>query len=187
MSMIYRIKLAIYKWLIARGFKISKNDRLRNCGVKIGSNVEIIDSYLDAHFLPLITIGNNVIITGARILAHDASTKKIIGYTKIGLVKIGDNVFIGNGAIILPGTTIGNNVIVGAGAVVGSDVPDNSVVVGNPAKILCAFDDYISRNKTRLDESHFSRLLNKFPTQLSPEEWGGVIEYLNTNKIDYIL
>ncbi len=63
--------------------------------------------------------------------------------------------------------------IVGAGAVVGSDVPDNSVVVGNPAKILCAFDDYINRNKTRLGESHFSRLLNKFPTQLSPEEWGG--------------
>ncbi|KAJ2780570.1 hypothetical protein GGI15_003495 [Coemansia interrupta] len=51
-------------------------------------------------------------------------------------VKIGNNVWIGGGAIILAGVTIGNNVTVGAGAVVTKDVPDNVVVVGNPAKIV---------------------------------------------------
>ncbi|KAJ2359434.1 hypothetical protein GGF43_000053 [Coemansia sp. RSA 2618] len=51
-------------------------------------------------------------------------------------IKIGNNVWIGGGAIILPGVTIGNNVTVGAGSVVSKDVPDNVVVVGNPARIV---------------------------------------------------
>jgi maltose O-acetyltransferase len=57
-----------------------------------------------------------------------------LNYTKIGLVKIGDNVFIGAGSIILPNVKIGNNVIIGAGSIVTKDVPDNSLVAGNPAK-----------------------------------------------------
>ncbi|KAJ2780511.1 hypothetical protein H4R18_003413 [Coemansia javaensis] len=51
-------------------------------------------------------------------------------------VKIGNNVWVGGGAIILPGVTIGNGVTVAAGAVVTRDVPDNVVVAGNPARIL---------------------------------------------------
>ena len=51
-------------------------------------------------------------------------------------VTIGDNVWIGGGAIINPGVTIGNNVVVASGAVVVKDVPDNVVVGGNPAKII---------------------------------------------------
>lgn len=51
-------------------------------------------------------------------------------------VQIGDDVWIGGGAIILPGVTIGNEVIVGAGSVVTKDVPNNVVVAGNPAKII---------------------------------------------------
>jgi len=43
---------------------------------------------------------------------------------------------LGSGSIIRPGTTIGNNVYIGGGAVVVKDVPDNVVVVGNPAKYL---------------------------------------------------
>ena len=49
---------------------------------------------------------------------------------------IGDNVYIGTGAKILGPVKVGNNVVVGAGAVVISDVPDNSVVVGMPAKVV---------------------------------------------------
>ncbi|PIA15414.1 maltose O-acetyltransferase [Coemansia reversa NRRL 1564] len=51
-------------------------------------------------------------------------------------VKIGNNVWVGGGAIIMPGVTIGNGVTIGAGAVVTKDVPDNVVVVGNPARIV---------------------------------------------------
>ena len=50
--------------------------------------------------------------------------------------QIGNNVFVGSGSIILPGVTIGNNVIVGAGSVVRTDIPDDSVVTGNPATII---------------------------------------------------
>ena len=53
-----------------------------------------------------------------------------------GLPIIGDNVVIGTHAQIIGNVTIGNNSIVGAGAIVTHDVPDNVVVVGNPAKIL---------------------------------------------------
>lgn len=54
-------------------------------------------------------------------------------------VKIGDNVWIGGEAIIGPGVTIGDNCVIGAGAVVMKDVPANSVVGGNPAKIIRQF------------------------------------------------
>jgi exopolysaccharide acyltransferase PssR len=49
---------------------------------------------------------------------------------------IGENCFIGINAMILPGVRIGDQVIVGAGAVVTKDVPANSVVAGNPAKVI---------------------------------------------------
>lgn len=51
-------------------------------------------------------------------------------------VKICPNVWIGAGAIIMPGITVGENSVVGAGSVVTKDVPPNTVVVGNPARVL---------------------------------------------------
>lgn len=51
-------------------------------------------------------------------------------------VTIGNNVWIGGSATILPGVTIGNNVVIGAGSVVTRDIPDNCVVGGNPARII---------------------------------------------------
>ncbi|NQX13517.1 sugar O-acetyltransferase [Microbacteriaceae bacterium VKM Ac-2855] len=51
-------------------------------------------------------------------------------------ITIGDNVWLGGGAIVLPGVTIGENSVIGAGAVVTKDVPANSVAVGNPARVV---------------------------------------------------
>ena len=60
-------------------------------------------------------------------------------------ITIGDNVYIGNNVIILPGVNIGNKVIIGAGAIVSKDIPDNSVVVGVPARIIKTADEYFEK------------------------------------------
>ncbi len=51
-------------------------------------------------------------------------------------IVIGDNVWLGGGAIVLPGVTVGENTIIGAGAVVSRDVPPNVVAIGNPARVV---------------------------------------------------
>ena len=83
------------------------------------------------------------------ILCHDASTKQFIGYTKIGRVTIGDNVFVGAGTIILPGVVVGNNVIIGANSTVTHDVPDDCVIAGSPAKILYTLEEYLEKEEMR--------------------------------------
>ena len=55
-------------------------------------------------------------------------------------ITLGDNVWVGGGAIIIPGVTLGNNVVVGAGAVVTKSFPDNVVIGGNPAKVIKVLD-----------------------------------------------
>lgn len=122
----------------------------RKKGVRIGQNTELYNTKIDAIRPFLVEIGDNTLVTGARILTHDASTKKTLGYTKLGKVKIGNNVFIGVNSIVLPNVTIGDNVIVGAGTVVSKDIPENSVVVGNPMRIVGTLEDNIERNRNKI-------------------------------------
>lgn len=84
------------------------------------------------------------------LLAHDASTKNGLGYTKIGKINIGNNVFVGAYSVILPNTKIGNNVVIGANSIVTKDIEENSVVAGNPAKFICTYDEYINKNKEKI-------------------------------------
>lgn len=123
---------------------------LKKKGCIIGNNVHIFEGHMDMKWLSMITIGNNVTLVNTTVLAHDASTQKYIGKTKFEEVSIGDDVFVGYGSIILPGTNIGNNVVVGAGTVVRGGVPDNCLIVGNPWRILCPLDQYLEKNKIRL-------------------------------------
>lgn len=51
-------------------------------------------------------------------------------------VKIGENVWIGGGVIILPGVTVGDNCVIGAGSIVNRDIPENSLAVGNPCRVI---------------------------------------------------
>jgi len=87
-----------------------------------------------------VRIGHHVMIgpavqiyTAAHLLQAEA---RIQGWEVAKPVVIEDNVWIGGGAILLPGVTIGRNAVVGAGAVVSRDVPANTVVAGNPARVI---------------------------------------------------
>lgn len=89
------------------------------------------------------TIGNYVMMAPEILIFttnHQTSDiltpMKLQGDTEPREVKIGDDVWIGQRAIILPGVTIGNGAIIASGAVVTKDVSDYSVVGGNPAKVL---------------------------------------------------
>ncbi len=140
--------------------------RYRKKGVIIGENTELYNTKIDNLRPFLVEIGKNTLITGTRILTHDASTKKALGYTKVGRVKIGDNVFIGVNSIILPNIKIGNNVIIGAGTIVSKSIPDNSVVVGNPMKIIGTFEENIKKNIENIKTSP----IFKINYQISEEE-----------------
>lgn len=87
-----------------------------------------------------------------RIIAHDASTKKHLGYAKIGKVIIGNNVYIGASTTVLPGVRIGDNAIIGAGSVVTKDIPANMVYAGNPAKPLYRLDEYLDKEKENMNK-----------------------------------
>lgn len=98
----------------------------------------------------IITLGNNVHITeGVRFLTHDGGTllfrDKVPDLEITKPITVGDNVYIGNNVLLLPGVNIGNNVIIGAGAVVTKDIPDNSVAVGVPARVIKATDEYFEK------------------------------------------
>lgn len=123
-------------------------------GVKIGENCKIqFDVVVDYSHYWLIEIGDNVTIAPrVHILAHDASTFNYFGYTKIGKVNIGDNVFIGASSIILPGVKIGKNSIIGAGSVVTKDIPENSIAVGNPAKVIGDISSFHAKTKREMSE-----------------------------------
>jgi maltose O-acetyltransferase len=129
---------------------------LRRYGLKIGKNV-YVDPYatIDSTSPWLISIGDECTITrGVIILSHDASTKWYLGYTKFRKVSIGFRTFIGVNSVILPGVTIGKNVIIGVGSIVTHDIPDNSVAVGNPARVIQSTNDYLNKQNPNFEEAN---------------------------------
>jgi len=69
------------------------------------------------------------------------------GLEKAEPITIGDNVWFGGGAIVLPGVSIGNNCIIGAGSVVTKNIPDGVVVAGNPARVIKSIEEGIKNEK----------------------------------------
>lgn len=87
-----------------------------------------------------VRIGNNVFI-GPNVSMYTACHPLEPEVRNTGVewaepITIGNNVWIGGGATILPGVTVGDNAVIGAGSVVTRDVPGNTVVAGNPAKVI---------------------------------------------------
>lgn len=153
MNLIYKFKRKFIPSLI-------KNDEfikiLEKKGIKCGKHTvffDIANIHIDDQRPWTLEIGDYCKITrGVIILNHDYSRSvlrrvygEIIDASR--KTKIGDNVFIGMNSIILMGSEIGNNVIIGAGSIVKGKIPDNVVVAGNPARIICTLDQYYQKRK----------------------------------------
>jgi maltose O-acetyltransferase len=119
--------------------------RMQRKGLKIGRRVHISSpSGIDDRFCYLVSIGDYCILgEDVLIYAHDASTQMHLGYTKKDKVTIGCRTFVGARTIILAGVNIGDDVIIGAGSVVTHDIPNNSIAVGNPARVIKSTSEYI--------------------------------------------
>lgn len=157
-------------------------------GFTSGKNFQYNSGYpIDANWPWLISVGDNVTLaTGVKLLAHDAGTAKTGAHTKIGIVKIGSNVFIGANSIVLCNTRIGDNVIIGAGSVVTHDVPSNSVYAGNPAKFVCTFDEFSQKHlSNRKTHPVFSEHSWQDWKNSTPEEWKSMREKLE-NTFGYL-
>lgn len=177
---------------ILRQHKASSKDfvkYLRKKGVVVGEGVAIFDPqsvFIDSTRPCLLEIGNDVQITrGVTILTHGYDWSVLKGkYGEIcgsaGKVKIGNNVFIGMQATILKGVTIGNNVIIGANSLVNKNVPDNTVVAGNPAKVIMTIDEYYEKRNNFLKQKNWlvSIIKNiiKFPQKKFLENFFGYLK-----------
>lgn len=134
-----KVKKMIYspeKWAKSIGVNIGKNNL-------IGKNHWSSEPYL-------ITIGDNCQLTNCKIFTHGGGNvirSQYPNFDCFGKVKIGNWVYIGTNALIMPGVTIEDNVLVAAGSVVTKSIPKGMVVAGNPAKIICSIDEYYEKNK----------------------------------------
>jgi maltose O-acetyltransferase len=122
-------------------------DRLVSRGLRLGKGVSFQDGiFLDPEHCFLIAIGDDCVFApNVRIVAHDASTKFVVGHTKLGRVTIGNRCFLGDSVLVLPGVEIGDDCIIGAGSVVVKSIPARSVAAGNPAKVIMSIDEYRAR------------------------------------------
>ena len=110
-----------------------------------GYNIEIGENFYSNHNLTIldcakVSFGNNVFIgpncsfyTPIHPLNADERNS---GAEKALPIKVCNNVWFGGNVVVLPNVTIGNNCVIGAGRVVTKDIPDNSLAVGNPCKVI---------------------------------------------------
>lgn len=139
-------------YLLNREYPI---EYLKKRGLKVGKNFSKQQGcFIDSSHCFLIEIGDNVTFSiRVTLSAHDASCAKMIDYTKIGKIIIGDNVFIGANVTVLPNVTIGDNSIIGAGSIVTKDIPSNCVAAGNPARVIMTIEEYRKKLELKMKNS----------------------------------
>ena len=133
-------------------------------GVNIGENPHFYGTTSWGSESWIITIGDNVHITGnCKFINHDGGTllfrDQIPDLEITKPIVVGNNVYIGEETMILPGVHIGNNVVIGARSVVTKDIPDNSVAVGVLCRVIKTTDDYLE--KIKRESLHLGHLKGK--------------------------
>lgn len=164
----------IYNRFIAKKTKEELElEYLRSKGMVMGKNCSCFSANSFDHIYPhLISRGDNVTISSnVTILAHDASTNVVGCGTKVGRVRIGNNVFVGTGTIILCDVEIGDNTVVGAGSVVSRSLPGNGVYAGVPARRICSIEEYREKNEAlRKERRDLSEILPWYEWVDAPED-----------------
>lgn len=159
--MIKKIYRFLYKKIMV---KVNHVKYARKIGVNMAGEIHLYGNIGWGTEPWLITLGHDVYITnGVRFITHDGGTllfrKQCPDLEITKPIVVGDNVYIGNNVLLLPGVTIGNNVVIGAGAVVSRDIPDNSVAVGVPARVIKTAEEYLE--KIKKESIHLGHLKGK--------------------------
>lgn len=137
---------------------------LRSKGILIGNKIkfygELRSINIDLTRPSLIEIGDNVAFNrNFTLLTHDFISKVFLHkyndfLPSSGKVIIGNNVSFGQNCTVLKGVKIGDNCFIGYGSIVTKDIPENSVAVGMPARVVCSIDEYFERRKNQcIDEA----------------------------------
>ena len=191
------IKLAIGK--IKHSIELNKYNRFtiaeyfRKQGAQIGEGCSIIPSFIGSEPY-LVKIGNNVTIAeGVMFMTHDGAVwafrKEIPDIQVFGKIEIEDNCVIGQNAILFPNVKIGKNSIIGAGSVVISDIPENTIAIGVPARAFGSVEKYkekciskwqeqrppdcvIEEGKTWWNSAHYNENRAKLQAHLVKLFWG---------------
>jgi len=138
--LLVRIIKHIKRFYVEKSGSNAKISYFRKQGMKIGTNCHFETMQFSTEPY-LIEIGDHVAIAGGtEFITHDGGVwcfrETLPNDDIFGRITVGNNVHIGANCTILPNTSIGNNCIIGAGSVLRGKYPDNSVIVGNPAKVL---------------------------------------------------
>ncbi len=138
-----------------------------------GWNIEVGNNFFANYNLVIldvgkVTVGDNV-MCAPNVSIYTAGhplhpEMRNTGYEYGIPVTIGDNVWVGGSAVIMPGVHIGSNVVIGAGSVVVKDIPDNVIAVGNPCKIIREITEedkkYYFKNRP-FDEESLADITNR--------------------------
>lgn len=152
--MILRLLSAAWRGYLRRRDPIGYARRL---GVQVGAGCRFID--IDGATFGsepyLVRIGDHVTVTaGVRFVTHDGGVwvfrERDPDVDVFGPIRIGSNVFIGIGSIVLPGVEIGDDCIIGAGSVVSHSIPPGTVAAGVPARVVRTIEEYWTRVSPRV-------------------------------------
>lgn len=168
-------RLLLLRSSIKRAEYIKKHDLFDSIGENCHWGPALLPLYSK-----LIRLHDNVTVhKKAYIMPHDLINGflmrskpglDLVTRERLGCIELMDNVYVGINAMIMPDVRINKNCIVSAGSVVTADVPENSVVAGNPAQVIGRFDIYMAMR--RMNRKNYVKFKNQeLPDALIQPQW----------------